>query len=79
LWDYIGVVCLDSDLGLEWQDALLRDKIALSRRYSAFLSEKLRLRKLLLAPEKSSCPKLLTPDDTAGEKAERAKAAPEGR
>jgi hypothetical protein len=51
LESYIDVVCVDSDLGLEWQEARLRDKIAISRRFSALLSEKLRLRKLLLAPE----------------------------
>ena len=60
LWDYIDVVCLDSDLGFEWEKACLRDKIALSTRYSALLSEKLRLRKLLLAPEIKTQPKALT-------------------
>ena len=51
LGNYIDVVCVDYDLGCEWQEACLRDRIAISRRFSAHLSEKLRLRKQLLAPE----------------------------
>ena len=51
LESYIDVVCIDSDLSFEWEKAFMRDKIALSRRHSALLAEKLRLRKLLLAPE----------------------------
>ena len=65
---YIDVVSVDADLGLEWEKAFLRDKIALSRRYSALLSEKLRLRKLLLAPDAAG----------ACKKARQAKATPEG-
>jgi hypothetical protein len=54
LEDFIKGVGEYSDLEYEWHEANLRDKIALSRRFSALLSQKLRLRKLLLAPEKSS-------------------------
>jgi hypothetical protein len=51
LWDYINTVCEDGDLSLAWEDACLRDKIALSRRFSELLNQKLKLRKMLLAPE----------------------------
>lgn len=59
LWDYINTVCEEGDLGLAWEEACLRDRIALSRRFSALLSQKLRLRKLLLEPEITSQSKAL--------------------
>ena len=57
---YIGVVAEDADLNAYWPDALLHQKIELSRRFSTLLAAKLRLRKLLLAPEFKSQPKTLT-------------------
>jgi hypothetical protein len=51
LWDCINTVCEDGDLSLAREDACLRDKIALSRRFSELLNQKLKLRKMLLAPE----------------------------
>jgi hypothetical protein len=57
LWDYISVVGEEGDLGMAWEDANLRDRIALSRRFCSLLTLKLRLRKLLLAPEIKTQPK----------------------
>jgi hypothetical protein len=47
---YIRVVGEEADLDGEWTDANLSTKLAIGRRFSTILSEKLRLRKLLLAP-----------------------------
>jgi len=48
---YIRLVAEESDLDGEWEDAHLAQRLALGRRFSAILSQKLRLRALLFAPD----------------------------
>jgi hypothetical protein len=51
---YIHVVAEENDLDLLWQDADLRGKLAIGRRWSTLLNAKLRIRGLLFAAEKEA-------------------------
>lgn len=46
---YLRIAIEESELDLEWEDATLAQKLALGRRFSALMTAKLRVRKLLLA------------------------------
>jgi hypothetical protein len=64
--DFARLADEESDLEDEWDGANLQEKLALGRRFSAILREKLRLRDAILKSPKKPSPR--DPDDDAWER-----------